>query len=68
MPYLEFRRSSHSGGDAHGERVGVARDIPGTVAVRNSKDAAGAVLRLAPSAWAAFHAGAVVERRATWGR
>ncbi|MEU6523327.1 DUF397 domain-containing protein [Streptomyces sp. NPDC046924] len=61
MTEFEFAKSSYSGGDAGQECVEVARNIPGTVAVRDSKDTAGAILRLVPSAWAAFLADAVRE-------
>ncbi|MGW6601984.1 DUF397 domain-containing protein [Streptomyces sp. NPDC055036] len=37
--------------------VEVALNVPGTVAVRDSKDSAGPVLLLAPAAWEAFRAG-----------
>ncbi|QIY97893.1 DUF397 domain-containing protein [Streptomyces sp. S1D4-11] len=49
-----FVKSSYSGGDAGQECVEVARNIPGTVAVRDSKVAGGPVVVVAPSAWAAF--------------
>ncbi|MFE5027539.1 DUF397 domain-containing protein [Streptomyces sp. NPDC056656] len=52
MPHFEFVKSSHSSGN--GECVEVARNIPGTVAIRDSKGVGGPVLRVAPSAWAAF--------------
>lgn len=52
MPSFEFVKSSYSSGN--GECVEVARNIPGTVAVRDSKAPAGPVLRLAPGAWVAF--------------
>lgn len=52
MPHFEFAKSSHSSGN--GECVEVARNIPGTVAVRDSKDVDGPILQVAPSAWAAF--------------
>lgn len=52
MPYFEFVRSSYSSGN--GECVEVARNIPGTVAVRDSKDADGPILRLTPGTWTAF--------------
>jgi hypothetical protein len=54
-----FVKSTYSGGDAGQQCVEVARNIPGTVAVRDSKDGDGPVIRVAPSAWAAFalHAG-----------
>ncbi|SOE29995.1 DUF397 domain-containing protein [Streptomyces sp. OK228] len=52
MPQFEFAKSSHSSGN--GECVEVARNIPGTVAVRDSKDVDGSVVVVASSAWAAF--------------
>ncbi|MER6114568.1 DUF397 domain-containing protein [Streptomyces sp. NPDC001743] len=55
MPHFEFVKSSYSSGN--GECVEVARNIPGTVAVRDSKSPAGPVLLLAPAAWDAFQAG-----------
>ncbi|MFP3987776.1 DUF397 domain-containing protein [Streptomyces sp. E11-3] len=61
MPYFEFVKSSFSSGN--GECVEVARNIPGTVAVRDSKDLTGPVLRLTPAAWSAF-AAFVASRRA----
>ena len=54
MTEFEFAKSSYSGGDAGQECVDVARNIPGTIAVRDSKDADGVILRLTPSAWAVF--------------
>ncbi|MFE7566723.1 DUF397 domain-containing protein [Streptomyces sp. NPDC057539] len=50
-----FKKSSYS--NQTGECVEVALNIPGTVAVRDSKDSAGPVLLLAPAAWEAFRAG-----------
>ncbi|MEV5600073.1 DUF397 domain-containing protein [Streptomyces sp. NPDC052299] len=55
MPRFEFVKSSYSSGN--GECVEVARNVPGTVAVRDSKRAAGPVLVLKPTAWDAFQAG-----------
>ncbi|MET8283655.1 MULTISPECIES: DUF397 domain-containing protein [Streptomyces] len=52
MPHFEFAKSSHSSGN--GECVEVARNIPGTVAVRDSKDVDGPIVVVTPSAWAAF--------------
>ncbi|MFG2368966.1 DUF397 domain-containing protein [Streptomyces mirabilis] len=52
MLQFEFTKSSHSSGN--GECVEVARNIPGTVALRDSKDVDGPVVVVAPSAWAAF--------------
>lgn len=54
MPAYEFMKSSYSGGNAGQECVEVALNVPGSVAVRDSKDTAGPVLLLAPAAWAAF--------------
>ncbi|MFD7482173.1 DUF397 domain-containing protein [Streptomyces mirabilis] len=52
MPQFEFAKSSHSSGN--GECVEVARNIPGTVAVRDSKDVDGSVVVVASSTWVAF--------------
>ncbi|MFE4623342.1 DUF397 domain-containing protein [Streptomyces mirabilis] len=52
MPQFEFAKSSHSSGN--GECVEVARNIPGTVAVRDSKDVDGSLVVVASSTWAAF--------------
>ncbi|MGW6909281.1 DUF397 domain-containing protein [Streptomyces sp. NPDC054940] len=54
MPHFEFVKSSHSSGN--GECVEVARNIPGTVAVRDSKDPDGPILRLAAETWVEFAA------------
>ncbi|KUO16864.1 DUF397 domain-containing protein [Streptomyces dysideae] len=56
MTEFEFVKSSYSGGDAPQECVEVARNVPGTVAVRDSKDADGPILRLAAETWAEFAA------------
>ncbi|MFF1678298.1 DUF397 domain-containing protein [Streptomyces sp. NPDC058256] len=62
MPHFEFVKSSHSSGN--GECVEVARNIPGTVAIRDSKEMDGPILRVASWAWAAFsaHAGQRTRR------
>ncbi|MEU8696432.1 DUF397 domain-containing protein [Streptomyces sp. NPDC048680] len=52
MPHFVFVKSSYSSGN--GECVEVARNIPHTVAVRDSKRLDGPVLLLAPAAWDAF--------------
>jgi hypothetical protein len=52
VPQFEFAKSSHSSGN--GECVEVARNIPGTVAVRDSKDVDGSVVVVALSTWTAF--------------
>ncbi|MEU6920411.1 DUF397 domain-containing protein [Streptomyces sp. NPDC046631] len=55
MPHFEFVKSSYSSGN--GECVEVARNIPRTVAVRDSKRPDGPLLVLAPAAWDSFTAG-----------
>ncbi|MFG2777934.1 DUF397 domain-containing protein [Streptomyces prunicolor] len=54
MPAFEFVKSSYSGGNAGQECVEVARNITSTVAVRDSKDLHGPILRLNPTAWTTF--------------
>ena len=54
MPSYEFVKSSYSGGNAGQECVEVARNIPPTVAVRDSKHSDGPVLLLTPRAWVPF--------------
>lgn len=51
-----WHTSSYSGGNG-GNCVEVARDLPGVVAVRDSKDRHGAVLTIARSGWVTFVAG-----------
>jgi uncharacterized protein DUF397 len=48
-----WSKSSRSNGQG-GNCVEVARDLPGAVAVRDSKDPAGPVVVLTPAAWSAF--------------
>lgn len=52
----EWRKSSYSGSNG-GSCVEVARNLPGLVAVRDSKDPAGPALAFSPDAWQAFAAG-----------
>jgi hypothetical protein len=52
--HFEFVKSSYSSGN--GECVEVARNVPGAVAVRDSKQADGPVIAVAPTAWGAFTA------------
>lgn len=56
MNGFDFVKSSHS--TASGECVEVALNVPGTVAVRDSKDPDPdtPILRLTPTAWARFTA------------
>ncbi|WP_335934008.1 DUF397 domain-containing protein [Streptomyces sp. PTD5-9] len=59
MSAFEFVKSTYSGGNAGQECVEVARNVPGVVAVRDSKDPAGPVVLVASAAWDAFRAGLV---------
>ncbi|MEU0380478.1 DUF397 domain-containing protein [Streptomyces cyaneofuscatus] len=54
MYRFEFVKSSYSSGN--GECVEVARNIPHTVALRDSKRPGGPVVTVAPAAWGAFTA------------
>jgi hypothetical protein len=51
-----WRKSSRSGGNG-GNCVEVARNLPGVVAVRDSKDPDGPVLTFTAAEWEAFTAG-----------
>jgi hypothetical protein len=48
-----WRKSSYSSGNG-GQCVEVARNLPGIVAVRDSKDPEGPALAFAPKEWLAF--------------
>jgi Domain of unknown function (DUF397) len=52
----QWRKSSYSG-TTGGNCVEVARNLPGIVAVRDSKDHGGPALMFTPDEWAAFTAG-----------
>ncbi|MFJ4201882.1 DUF397 domain-containing protein [Streptomyces sviceus] len=52
MPHFEFAKSSHSSGN--GECVEVARNRPGTIAVRDSKTPDGPILHVVPDTWTTF--------------
>ncbi|MFF4364095.1 DUF397 domain-containing protein [Streptomyces sp. NPDC001107] len=54
MTGFDFLKSSYSSGS--GECVEVARNIPAVVAIRDSKDPDGPILRLPPKAWTDFTA------------
>ncbi|MEU3971647.1 DUF397 domain-containing protein [Streptomyces bacillaris] len=56
MSKFRFKKSSYSGGNPGQECVEVARNIPRTVAVRDSTRPGGPVVTLAPAAWGAFTA------------
>lgn len=63
MSEFEFKKSSYS--TTSGECVEVALNIPGTAAVRDSKDIGGARIVVSADAWAAF-AGVVRASGAPW--
>jgi hypothetical protein len=52
VPHFEFAKSSHSSGN--GECVEVARNRPGTIAVRDSKTPHGPILQVVPDTWTTF--------------
>ncbi|RST20849.1 DUF397 domain-containing protein [Streptomyces sp. WAC04770] len=54
MSKFRFKKSSYS--EPNGECVEVARNMPRTVAVRDSTRPGGPVVTLAPAAWGAFTA------------
>ncbi|MFJ9260692.1 DUF397 domain-containing protein [Streptomyces bacillaris] len=54
MSEFRFKKSSYS--EPNGECVEVARNIPRTVALRDSTRPGGPVVTLAPDAWGAFTA------------
>jgi hypothetical protein len=49
----DWRKSTYSGNNG-GNCVEVARNLPGIVAVRDSKDRRGPALELTPAQWRAF--------------
>jgi Domain of unknown function (DUF397) len=51
----EWRKSSYSGGSG-GNCVEVATNLPGVIAVRDSKDPDGPALTLTPAQWRSFAA------------
>ncbi|WP_055477918.1 DUF397 domain-containing protein [Sphaerimonospora mesophila] len=55
LSMANWRKSSHSG--SGNNCVEVATNLPGLVAVRDSKDRSGPVLAFTPSEWSAFIAG-----------
>jgi hypothetical protein len=63
MEILEWcwRKSSYSG-NGGGNCVEVTRDLPHTVAVRDSKDPQGPVLAMEPAEWREFIAGVKAGR------
>ncbi|OON72916.1 DUF397 domain-containing protein [Streptomyces tsukubensis] len=54
MTGFEFHKSSYSGGNQGQECVEIARNLPHTVAIRDSKVLGGPLLRVAPHAWGPF--------------
>jgi hypothetical protein len=56
MPTYKFVKSSYSAGGPVQECVEVAQNIPGVIAVRDSKDPASPILQLTPATWTTFTA------------
>jgi hypothetical protein len=56
LSHAEWRKASYSTGNG-GNCVEVARNLPGAVAVRDSKDPQGPALVFTPDEWQAFTAG-----------
>ena len=56
LNHADWRKSSYSGTNG-GNCVEVARNLPGVVAVRDSKDPGGPALVFTPADWEAFTAG-----------
>jgi hypothetical protein len=54
VPQFNFTKSSYS--TPSNECVEVARNIPGTIAIRDSKSPTGPILRLTPTTWTKFTA------------
>ncbi|MDQ2877244.1 MAG: DUF397 domain-containing protein [Actinomycetota bacterium] len=55
----QWRKSTRSNGNG-GNCVEVAANLPGVIAVRDSKDPQGPALTFTPDEWAAFTAGVAV--------
>ncbi|WP_406481813.1 DUF397 domain-containing protein [Streptomyces platensis] len=60
MPEFRFRKSSYS--NAERECLEVATNVPGTVAIRDSKNPAGPILQLGPDTWTAFRSAVAAGR------
>jgi len=56
LSHADWRKSSYSGTNG-GNCVEIARNLPGVVAVRDSKDRQGPALVFTPDEWTAFLAG-----------
>ncbi|MFF4695652.1 DUF397 domain-containing protein [Streptomyces chattanoogensis] len=52
MSEFNYRKSSYS--DDREECVEIATNVPHAIAIRDSKDPGGPILRLAPAAWTLF--------------
>ncbi|MBO3676637.1 DUF397 domain-containing protein [Streptomyces sp. NEAU-YJ-81] len=61
MTTFDFRKSSYSNGTQ--ECVEVATNVPGTVAIRDSNNPGGPILRFTPAAWADFRVALTQEPR-----
>lgn len=54
MTHFVFVKSSYSGNTTDSDCVEVATNVAGTVALRDSKQTDGPVIRVTDTAWAAF--------------
>jgi hypothetical protein len=54
MPEFAYVKSSRSGAGNGSNCVEVARNVPGVVAVRDSKDPQGPILTCSPERWTSF--------------
>ncbi|MGR3935550.1 DUF397 domain-containing protein [Streptomyces sp. BRA346] len=59
MTTFDFHKSSYSNGTQ--ECVEVATNVPGAVAIRDSKNPDGPILRFTPAAWADFQSAVARE-------
>jgi len=61
ISHVTWRKASYSGGNGGG-CVEVARNLPGVVAIRDSKDPHGPKLVVSPPAWRSLTAGLRTRR------
>jgi len=65
LTHAEWRKSTRSGSNG-GACVEVARNLPGIVAVRDSKNLNGPVLTIGPTGWQHFIARPDLTARRSW--
>jgi len=64
VPEFNFVKSSYS--SSGGECVEVALNAPHAVAVRDSKDPDGRIIRLSPTAWEEFTTARALDNSGRW--